>query len=268
MSGESTSFLYPFIEAEERDAAPLLAELAASARAKAAQSAALQQATLAASADQVAACAAAMAELFAAGGRMYAFGNGGSSTDCATFAALFSSPPSAGTASRPLPALNLAADQAVVTALGNDVGFDLVFSRQIIAHTRPAPIRSIAQGASIEASGSAIGPGRSRDIAAAFSTSGNSTDLMAALREAHSRGLLTIGFAGYDGGEMASSGVVDYCFVIASQSVHRIQESQALLGYRLWAAVQRHFASAADRQEAPGTPSDPPAQPTLQGGAR
>jgi D-sedoheptulose 7-phosphate isomerase len=223
MSGEGTGFLYPFIEAEERDAGPLLAELAASARAKAAQSAALQQATLAASADQIAACAAAMAARFAAGGRMYAFGNGGSSTDCATFAALFASPPSAaappGPASpvlawRALPALNLAADQAVVTALGNDVGFDLVFSRQIIAHAGL------------------------HDIAVAFSTSGNSRDLMAALLEARDRGLLTVGFAGYDGGEMATSGVVDYCFVIDSQSVHRIQESQALLGYYLWSAVQ------------------------------
>lgn len=265
MSGENTGFLYPFIEAEERDPGPLLAELAASARAKAAQSAALQQATLAASADQIATCAAAMAERFAAGGRMYAFGNGGSSTDCATFAALFSSPPTgdhpdnalqdaretavAATADnngrepawRPFPALNLAADQAVVTALGNDVGFDLVFSRQIIAHAGP------------------------HDIAVAFSTSGNSRDLMAALLEARNRGLLTVGFAGYDGGAMASSGTVDYCFVVDSQSVHRIQESQALLGYHLWAAVQQHFSDAADRQEAP---SDPPARPTPAGGAR
>jgi D-sedoheptulose 7-phosphate isomerase len=227
---QATGFLYPFIAAEERDPGRLLAELATSARAKAAESAALQQATLAADADQVAACGAAMAERFAAGGRLYAFGNGGSSTDCATFATLFASPPAGGPASspadppagarpagRPLPALNLAADQAVVTALGNDVGFDLVFSRQIIAHAA-AP-----------------------DIAVAFSTSGNSRDLMAALREARGRGLLTVGLAGYDGGEMAASGDVDYCFVVRSQSIHRIQESQALLGYDLWASAQQAF---------------------------
>jgi D-sedoheptulose 7-phosphate isomerase len=253
---QATGFLYPFIEADERDAGRLLAELATSARAKTAESAALQQSTLAASADQVAACGAAMAERFAAGGRLYAFGNGGSSTDCATFATLFASPPTGARTSSPdgpptsspdgartsspdglptsppadepasspdgalpdfqaLPALNLAADQAVVTALGNDVGFDLVFSRQIIAHAA------------------------ARDIAVAFSTSGNSRDLMAALREAHGRGLLTVGLAGYDGGEMAASGDVDYCFVVHSQSIHRIQESQALLGYHLWASAQR-----------------------------
>jgi D-sedoheptulose 7-phosphate isomerase len=215
MGAENTGFLYPFIGADERDSGALLTELAASARAKAAESAALQQSTLTANADQVVACGAAMAQRFAAGGRLYAFGNGGSSTDCATFAALFANPPSDGRQWRGLPALSLAADQAVVTALGNDVGFDLVFSRQIIAYASP------------------------QDIAVAFSTSGNSRDLMTALREARHRGLLTIGFAGYDGGEMASSDAVDYCFVVGSQSIHRIQESQALLGYQLWSATQR-----------------------------
>lgn len=194
-------------------AAALLAGLAASARAKARESAALQQATRAEWAAQVAACGAAMADRFTAGGRLYAFGNGGSSADCATFTALFARPP--GGSGRPLPARSLGADHAVVTALGNDVGFDLVFSRQIIAHA----------GAS--------------DIAVAFSTSGNSRDLMAALREASQRRLLTIGLASYEGGEMAASDVIDYCFVVRSQSVHRIQESQALLGHGLWAAVQQ-----------------------------
>ncbi|HEY5397003.1 MAG TPA: SIS domain-containing protein [Trebonia sp.] len=225
-ASDPTGFLYPFIEAEERDARPLLTALAGSAQAKAAESAALQQATLAASAGLLAACGAAMAGRFAAGGRMYAFGNGGSATDCATFAALFASPPARSADGGPpgcraLPALNLAADQAVVTAVGNDVGFDLIFSRQIIGHA--------AQ----------------RDIAVAFSTSGSSRDLMAALGEARRRGLLTVGFAGYDGGEMAHSDAVDYCFVVRSQSVHRIQESQAILGYHLWASTQRAIAKPA-----------------------
>jgi D-sedoheptulose 7-phosphate isomerase len=147
---------------------------------------------------------------------MYSFGNGGSSTDAATFAALFAQPVSG----QPLPALNLAADQAVVTALGNDVGFELVFSRQIIAHAK------------------------ADDIAVAFSTSGNSTDLLTALREASARGLMTIGLAGYTGGEMAESDAVEHCFVVDSQSIHRIQESQALLGYQLWVTTQRCVASA------------------------
>ncbi|WP_432989640.1 D-sedoheptulose-7-phosphate isomerase [Dactylosporangium sp. CA-233914] len=207
MSG--TSFLYPFLNGDERDAGALLADLAASARAKARESAALQRRTLAANATSIAQAGAAMARRFADGGRLLVFGNGGSSTDAATFADLFTNP----LTRSPLPAINLAADQAVVTALGNDVGFDLVFSRQIAAYCGH------------------------HDIAVAFSTSGSSADLMAGLREARARGLLTIGFAGYGGGDMAASPHVEHCFVIDSQSVHRIQESQALLGYHLWAAA-------------------------------
>ena len=70
-----------------------------------------------------------------------------------------------------------------------------------------------------------------------MSTSGSSPDLMVALREARRRDMYTIGFAGYDGGQFATSSDVDVCFVVRSQSVHRIQESQALLGYQLWATV-------------------------------
>ena len=216
--GQSTDFLYPFIEADERDSTVLLTDLAASARQKARESSALQHATLAECAEQVLVAGTQMAQRFAAGGRLFAFGNGGSSTDAATFAALFAQP----VTGRPLPALNLAADQAVVTALGNDVGFELVFSRQIIAHAT------------------------ARDIAVAFSTSGNSADLLTALGEAARRGLMTIGFAGYTGGEMAESEVVQHCFVVRSQSIHRIQESQALLGYQLWATAQRRLDLGVD----------------------
>ena len=117
----------------------------------------------------------AMAERFLRGGRLYTLGNGGSSTDAATLATLFSRP----ARGRPVAAWSLAADEAVVTALGNDVGFELIFKRQIIAH------------------------GRDRDVAVALSTSGNSEDLMTAITEAKQRGLLTIGFSGHDGGRMA-----------------------------------------------------------------
>ncbi|MGH8888622.1 MAG: D-sedoheptulose-7-phosphate isomerase [Acidothermaceae bacterium] len=215
---ESTNFLYPFIDSEERDSSSLLTDLAASATAKVHESSAMQQATLAEFGERIEEAAEQMAERFTDRGRMYAFGNGGSSTDAATFAALFARP----ITGRALPAVNLAADMSVITALGNDVGFELVFSRQIIAHSS------------------------GHDVAVAFSTSGNSADLMAALREAKHRGLLTIGLAGYTGGEMAESDAVDFCFVVRSQSIHRIQESQALLGYQLWSAVQRKLASRAE----------------------
>jgi D-sedoheptulose 7-phosphate isomerase len=211
---ENTSFLYPFIESEETDAGSLLADLAASARGKAAESARLQRASLDEYADELSAAGSELAERFSRGGRLYTFGNGGSSTDAATLASLFSRP----TRGRPVSAWSLAADEAVVTALGNDVGFDLIFKRQLIAHARD------------------------RDVAVALSTSGNSEDLMTAITEAKQRGLLTIGFSGHDGGRMSVAEDLDFCFTIHSQSIHRIQESHAILGYQLWSVAQEHMA--------------------------
>ncbi|MCU1501279.1 MAG: gmhA [Ilumatobacteraceae bacterium] len=206
-----TDFLYPFIDADERDAPTLLADLARSAEAKARESRDLRSTTLASAAGVIDGAATAMADRFASGGRVFAFGNGGSATDAAALAALFVRPP----AGRPLPALSLAADEAVVTALGNDVGFDLVFSRQIIAHVH------------------------SGDIVVGLSTSGSSDNVLAAFAEARRRGALTIGLAGFDGGRMAVSPDIDHCIVVRAESVHRIQETQAAVVVALWQAIQR-----------------------------
>lgn len=217
MTEEPTSFLYPFIDAGPADPAALLADLAASAQAKAAESVALRHSTLTANTELLARAAGEVARRFAAGGRLFAFGNGGSCTDSQLFAALFARPPSG----RALPAWSLAADPSMLTALGNDVGYELVFARQLIARARPG------------------------DIAVALSTSGNSANLTAALVEARRRGMYTIGMAGYAGGAFADNPDVDACFVVRSQSVHRIQEAQALLGHRLWCAVQKHLSQKA-----------------------
>ena len=155
-----------------------------------------------------------MAARLGAGGRLFTFGNGGSSTDAASLAALFAAPPWG----RALPARCLVEDTAVLTALGNDVGFDLVFSRQLIAHAREG------------------------DIAIGLSTSGNSRNVIVAYSEARRRGLLTVGLAGYDGGEMAASPDVDHCLVVSSDSVHRVQEAQAAVSFSLWSAVQDRLA--------------------------
>jgi D-sedoheptulose 7-phosphate isomerase len=213
MTDEPTNFLYPFIDAHEDDPESLLTDLAASAQAKAAESLALRRATLAANTERLGVAAAEMARRFAAGGRLFSFGNGGSCTDATTLAILFARPP----LGAPLPTWSLTADQAVLTALGNDVGYELVFARQLIARATAG------------------------DIALAMSTSGSSANLMAGLKEAHQRGMYTIGFAGYDGGAFAKSRDVDCCFVVHSQSVHRIQEAQALLGYQLWCAVHEQL---------------------------
>jgi D-sedoheptulose 7-phosphate isomerase len=215
MTEEPTNFLYPFIDAQEENPESLLADLTASAQAKAAESLALRRSTLEANAELVGKAAAEMARRFAAGGRLFTFGNGGSCTDCTTLARLFARPQ----VGKPLPAWSLTADQAIMTALGNDVGFELVFARQLIARGKPG------------------------DIAIAMSTSGSSPNLMAALKEARQREMYTIGFAGYDGGAFAKSPDVDACFVVRSQSVHRIQESQALLGYQLWLSVHEQMGA-------------------------
>lgn len=218
MTGEPTNFLYPFIDSEERDAGGLLVDLAASARAKMAQSRALQLSTLAQWAPVVELLGAAMAARFGAGGRLYTFGNGGSATDAEMTAQLFRHP----VGGRAVPAWPLVEDRAVLTALANDVGFELVFSRQLIAH------------------------GRAGDMAMGLSTSGNSENVMRAFAEAKRRGLLTVGLAGYDGGAMANNADVDYCLVVRSDSVHRIQEAQDALVFELWSVIQRHLADHAD----------------------
>ena len=215
MTDEPTNFLYPFIDAQEDDPKSLLADLAASAQAKAAESLSLRRSTLEANTELIGSAAAEMARRFSTGGRLFTFGNGGSCTDCTTLARLFAQPP----VGKPLAAWSLTADQAIMTALGNEVGFELVFARQLIAR------------------------GKAGDIAIAMSTSGSSPNLMAALKEARRRGMYTVGFAGYDGGAFAKSPDVDACFVVRSQSVHRIQESQALLGYQLWLAVHEQMAA-------------------------
>jgi D-sedoheptulose 7-phosphate isomerase len=211
VSTEPTSFLYPFIEAEERDSSALMRELAQSARAKIAESRSLRVATLERCHDQVAAAASAMAERFTNGGRLFTFGNGGSATDAEGTVDLFRHPPHG----QALPALSLVDDRAVLTALSNDVGFDLVFSRQLIAHAQPG------------------------DIALGFSTSGDSRNMLAAFEEADSRGLLTVGLCGYEGAAMAVSDAVHHCLVVRSESVHRIQEAQDALAFDLWSGVQR-----------------------------
>lgn len=217
MSAEPTGFLYPFIEEEETDESGLLKSLAESAEQKMLLSRSVRDDAAVANWDVLARAAAEMARRFRAGGRLLAFGNGGSSTDADGAVELFTSPPSGSS----LPALSLVHDSAVLTALGNDVGFDLIFSRQVIAYGCPD------------------------DVAMGFSTSGDSVNVNAAFEEAARRGMLTIGFSGYDGGAMAASPAVSHCLVVGSESVHRIQEAQDALLFELWGRVQSELAGEA-----------------------
>src|SRR5580700_6553409 len=136
MNTEPTGFLYPFIEAEEHDSLALVSDLAASAFGKMSLSADLRTATLERSVDIVERTVMDLVERFRRGGRLFCFGNGGSSTDAEGTVDLFRNPPDG----HRLPAISLVEDPAVLTALANDVGFDLAYSRQIIASAREVDI--------------------------------------------------------------------------------------------------------------------------------
>jgi D-sedoheptulose 7-phosphate isomerase len=199
--------LYPFLYASTSDLPAVLEEVRRSTVAKAAEIMELRRLISERDGARLTGCAQESARRFAAGGRLFAFGNGGSATDAQQVASLYLSP---GGDATPLAAFNLAGDTAVITALSNDIGIDVVFSRQIAAF------------------------GRQNDIAVGLSTSGNSANLLRAFDEASRLGMLTIGFSGYAGGKMAELDSIDYLFVAPSSSVHRIQEAQTTVYNILW----------------------------------
>jgi D-sedoheptulose 7-phosphate isomerase len=157
-------------------------------------------------ADRIAECAAAMAQAFDNGGRLFVMGNGGSSCDAGHVSVEFMHPI---IEKRPaLPAMALTTDTALLTAVGNDQDFALAFAQQL---------RML---------------GRRGDIALGISTSGKSANVNRALQAGREMGLLTIGFSGRDGGRMPEA--CDYCFTVASFSIHRIQETHETLLHILW----------------------------------
>ena len=210
--GGGIESLYPFLYADTADLGTVLAEVRRSTVEKAAEIVALREHVAATDGERLTECARRMARSFGAGGKLFAFGNGGSSTDAQDVAQLFLHPPAPG---RPLPATSLTHDVAVLTALSNDIGFDVVFARQLAAFAKPG------------------------DIAVGLSTSGGSANVLRAFEEASRRGLVTIGLAGYDGGKMAEAGTIDYLFVVPSESVHRIQEAQTTVYHVLWELTQQ-----------------------------
>ena len=140
---------------------------------------------------------------FGAGSKVLLFGNGGSAADAQHIAAEFVG---RFAFDRPaLPALALNANTSCVTAIGNDYGFDLVFSRQIEALARRG------------------------DVAVGISTSGQSPNVIRAMSTAKKMGLHTVGLAGSTGGALADA--VDYCICAPSSETPRIQECHILIGH-------------------------------------
>ena len=150
-----------------------------------------------------------LAARFAQGGRLFAMGNGGSLCDALHIAVEFNHPIIEKRVA--FPAIPLMTDIATMTAIGNDLDFTRIFVNQLRLQASPA------------------------DIAMVFSTSGKSPNLIYALEAAREKKMLRIAFSGKDGGRFPE--VADYCFVVPSYSIHRIQEVHATAVHIIWDLV-------------------------------
>jgi D-sedoheptulose 7-phosphate isomerase len=214
-SGSFVNSFYPFLgggEAAEIADGVLLESI----RQKALDSVAVKDRFFATQAAKLLAAARALAGVYRRNGRLLTMGNGGSSCDAAHVAVEFTHPVTVG---RPaLPAINLVCDAAMITAVGNDVRFADIFARQIIAH------------------------GRRGDGVIGISTSGSSENVLAGFAAAKRIGLVTVALAGGDGGRMAGNADIDHCLVVASDSIHRIQECHVAIYHVLWDLVHTLLA--------------------------
>jgi D-sedoheptulose 7-phosphate isomerase len=160
----------------------------------------------------VAACATSIRQ----GGKLMFFGNGGSAADAQHLATELTIRYKRDRA--PIAAIALTTDSSALTAAGNDLGFEQVFARQVAAL------------------------GRRGDVAIAISTSGKSPNVLAALREARTHGVLTAALSGKGGGDLA--GLADHLLVVPSDTTARIQEMHIALGQMLCGALEIELGMA------------------------
>jgi D-sedoheptulose 7-phosphate isomerase len=146
-------------------------------------------------------------------GKLLIFGNGGSAADAQHIAAELVIRYKSDRAA--IAAIALTTDTSAITACGNDMGFDAVFSRQVEALSRPG------------------------DVALGISTSGNSPNVIAGLLEARRRGVHTVGLTGGDGGRMPS--LCDALITVPSKVTGRIQEMHILIGHMLCQALEQRL---------------------------
>lgn len=194
------AFLYPFLGKEKQQTRDVLADVATSIQMKAQEDSRLRQQVAADQAEIIAKAVDAIRGRIRNCGKLMIFGNGGSATDANDFALDCIAPPPG---YQPIPAISLSMEPANLSAIANDVGQELIFLRQLIAHAAR------------------------QDVAIAISTSGGSRNIVLALEEARKRNLLTIALLGYDGGEVLRRGLADFPIVIQSDYIPRIQEVQA-----------------------------------------
>ncbi|MFA5970535.1 MAG: SIS domain-containing protein [Sphingomonas sp.] len=221
----SLNALYPHMRGADAARPEPFADLLRAVSAKARDHQDVFARVFAEGAETLVAMARALAASYRGGGRLLTMGNGGSSCDAAHVAVEFLHPVTAG---RPaLGAINLAADVAMMTAVGNDIGQDHIFVRPLIAH------------------------GRRGDCLIGFSTSGNSANLLRAFTKAREMGIATLGFAGGDGGEMAVIGL-DHLLTVPTGSIHRVQECHVAAYHMLWDLTHTLLAGDRHAPEEPG----------------
>ena len=155
-------------------------------------------------------CAEKLSRAMARDKKLLLFGNGGSAADCQHIAAEFVN--RFQMERRPLPAIALTCDTSILTSIGNDYDFEDIFIKQVQAL------------------------GLAGDIALGISTSGNSPNVVKAIKEAKARGLLTVGFSGKGG---ALKEICDICFCVDSPVTARIQEVHILLAHILCDLTER-----------------------------
>ncbi|HEY4722916.1 MAG TPA: SIS domain-containing protein [Anaerolineae bacterium] len=161
----------------------------------------------------VAACVSSIRD----GGKLMFFGNGGSAGDAQHLATELTIRYKQDRA--PIAALALTTDSSVLTAAGNDLGFEQIFARQIAAL------------------------GKAGDVAIAISTSGKSPNVIAALRQAKAMRLVTVALGGKGGGDMV--GLADHLLIVPSDTTARIQEIHIMLGQMLCGALEIELGLAA-----------------------
>jgi len=176
----------------------------------AAESVALKQRFFEANAGLLVAAGLRMGECLRGGGRVLAFGNGGSAADAQHLAGELVGRFRRDRAA--LSAIALTTDSSVVTAIGNDMGYESVFRRQVEAHGRPG------------------------DVAVGITTSGRSPNVVQALQRARERGLVTMGLTGGGGGQLA--GAVDYLIDVPHAETARIQEVHVMVVHVLCQIVE------------------------------
>jgi D-sedoheptulose 7-phosphate isomerase len=189
------------------------AELDGLVQARFQQSLSVPQRFFATQAERISQACWSMARRFHQGGRLIAFGNGPCATDAQHVAVEFVHPVIVG--KRALPAIALTNDSAFLSS--REAGASgVAFERQVAILARP------------------------QDIAMAFSLDGREPNLLAALATAKTMGLLTLGLASEDGGDMAEAGL-DFCFAVSSRDAMLIQETHETLYHVLWELVHIFF---------------------------